>query len=46
MPPFMGIPHDLLASALDTPNRISRLCFRAMPRFDLPLGVPDSGTRG
>jgi hypothetical protein len=45
MPPLVVIPYDLLASALDTPSRISRFCLRAMPRFDLPLGVPDSGTR-
>ena len=38
-PPLVGIPHDLLALALDTPNRISRFCLRAMPRFDLPLGA-------
>jgi len=44
-PPLKGIPRDLLASALDTPSGISRLSLRAMPRFDLPLGVPDLGTR-
>jgi len=35
----------LLASALDTPNGISRLNLRVMPCFDLPLGVPDSSTQ-
>ena len=41
----MGIPHDLLASALHTPSRILSFRLQAVPRFDLPLGVSDSGTR-
>jgi len=42
MPPLEGIPHD---QALDTPSGNLRLSLRAMPRFDLPLGVPDLGTQ-
>ena len=34
------IPHDLLASALDTPSGVSRFCLRATPRFDPPTGCP------